>query len=241
MKFKLLVITTLFVCSYSINIGFLTVATGNYIKFINPLLSSARKNFCKEHKLTFFVFTDSESYVPDKDIVKVYQKRLGWPHDTLMRFHIYLGSQERYREIDYLFACDADMLIAQEVGSEIIGKRVAVRHPGFLNKRGSYEQSKKSTAAVRSNEGKYYFAGGCCGGYVEDFLHMCKSISNNIDIDLKNNIIAVWHDESHLNRYFIDFEPTKILYSDYCAPESWNVSYSKKIIALDKNHAEERI
>ena len=59
----------------------------------------------------------------------------------------------------------------------------------------------------------------------------------NIYTDLGKNIIAVWHDESHLNRYFVDHKPTVILSPSYCYPESWKLPYKKRLLALDKNHA----
>ena len=69
---------------------------------------------------------------------------------------------------------------------------------------------------------------------------MAECIKKNIDIDLNNNIIAVWHDESHLNRYFIDNKPEIELSPSYCYPENWNLPFEKKLIALDKNHNEIR-
>ena len=69
---------------------------------------------------------------------------------------------------------------------------------------------------------------------------MAKIITENIYQDLKNNIIAIWHDESHLNRFYIDNKPTLILSPSYCYPESWNLPYKKRLLALDKNHKEVR-
>ena len=39
------------------------------------------------------------------------------------------------------------------------------------------------------------------GGKTIDFLKMSDLLEKNIDIDEKNNYIAIWHDESHLNKY----------------------------------------
>jgi histo-blood group ABO system transferase len=85
-----------------------------------------------------------------------------------------------------------------------------------------------------------YFAGGFNGGSSIEFLKMCDKISTNIEKDLQNGYIAIWHDESHLNRYFLDNPPTKILDPGYCYPESWGLPFSKKLLALDKNHEEMR-
>lgn len=220
-------------------IGLCITATGRYDVFASKLIESARNFFLKNCQVTYFVFTDGKIQTAD-DIKVIYQKRLGWPHDTLMRFEIYLNSKELFNECDYVFALDADMLFVSDVGEEILGDLVGTIHPGFYNQRGTYETSWKSTACVRKKEGKHYFAGGFYGGSREEFLKLLSTTSCNIRKDLDRNIVAIWHDESHLNRYFIDHPPTVKLDPSYCYPENWNIPFSKKLIALDKNHAEMR-
>jgi len=231
-------------------IGLLIVATGKYTQFVFPLLDSADQYFCINHEVSYVVFTDGS--LPERDNLKViYQKRLGWPHDTLMRHSIYHQYRDEVKDMDYLFATDADMLFVDTVGEEIFSDRVATLHPGFFNRRGTYERRKNSTAYVSPGEGKYYFAGGFNGGSTEEFLKMSRVITESILKDLRNNIIAVWHDECHINRYFIDNPPTCILSPSYCYPENWDtpqmkvqlaypanwkVPFKPKLVALNKNH-----
>ena len=217
------------------NIGLVIMATGKYIQFVEPLVKSAEKYFCTDDNVTYFIFTDQEP-VPLPNTVYIYQDRLGWPYDTMNRYHTYYKNLEVFETQDYLFASDADMLFVSDVGREILGERVATIHPGFINKRGTYETRIKSKAYVSRDEGKYYFAGGFYGGSKKEFLHIIKTNSDNIDRDLNQGIIAVWHDESHWNRYCIDYPPTVILSPSYCYPESWCLNYQKKLLALDKNH-----
>lgn len=223
------------------NIGLCIMATGKYIMFVKPLIDSAEKHFLKNHNVTYFVFTDGEPPKYD-NIVKIFQKRLGWPYDTMMRFESYYNAREIFisKKIDYLYALDADMLFVDTVGDEIIGDRVATQHPGFVGKRGSYETNSISTAYIADNEGEQYFAGGFYGGSIKEFLKELKTNIDNIYKDLKKNYIAVWHDESHHNRYLIDNKPTVILNPSYCYPEKWTLPYPKKLLALDKNHAQMR-
>jgi histo-blood group ABO system transferase len=218
------------------NIGLLIVATGKYIRFVNPLIESAKKHFCQNHHVTYFVFTDQE-FDPPEDVVRIEQPRLGWPYDTMMRYQVYLDHWPRLLKQDYLFACDADMLFVGDVGDEILGERVATLHPGFVGKRGSYETNPLSKAYISKKEGSCYFAGGFYGGERDSFFHILQTNIDHIQDDLKRGIVAVWHDESHWNRYCIDFPPTLILTPSYCYPESWNLPYTKKLIALDKDHA----
>jgi histo-blood group ABO system transferase len=221
------------------HIGILIVATGRYINFVEPLITSAEKYLLPAHEKTYFIFTDGT--VPNAhNVVRVYQQRLGWPYDTLMRCSMYAAHPALYTGIDYLFAMDADMLLVDTVGDEILGERVATQHPGYVGRRGTYETNEHSTACVKDHEGSCYFAGGFHGGTRDEFLKLASTMYQNIMRDLEHNFIAVWHDESHLNRYFIDNVPTIILNPSYCYPGNKRIAYPKKLVALDKNHAEYR-
>jgi len=225
------------------NIGLLIMATGRYIEFIPQLRESARKYFCPKHKVTFFIFTDgSLDQQPDTKII--YQKRLGWPYDTLLRCQAYYDYRDSLVSQDYLFALDADMCFLDPIGDEIFSERVATFHPGFYGQRGPYESRKESTAYIHHSQGKYYFAGGFYGGTTKEFIQISQIMVNNIYIDLEKNIIATWHDESQLNRYFATYLPTRILTPDYCYPQSypkeqwWLERFKPKLMALDKDHDE---
>jgi histo-blood group ABO system transferase len=220
-------------------IGLCIVATGKYIDFAHNLIRSARHYFCPNHNVTYFLFTD-QLVEPTPDIIVLPHRRLGWPYDTMMRFHIYDAFQKELRAMDYVFATDADMLFVDSVGDEILAERVGTQHPGFVGQRGTYEANNAlSCAYVRPQEGTVYFAGGFYGGTSQEFLTMVAALKQAVNRDLLNlDYIAVWHDESHLNRYFIDNPPTVTLSPSYCYPESLCLPYTKKLLALDKNHQE---
>ncbi|BDC34778.1 hypothetical protein Noda2021_07360 [Candidatus Dependentiae bacterium Noda2021] len=217
------------------SVGLLMVATGKYVQFIPQLIESARTYFCKGHDVHYYVFTDG-NLQPAPDTTIIFQQRLGWPHDTLKRFSMYASHADQYQHHDYLFALDADMLFVDYVGSEILSDRVATLHPCLVNQRGTYETRSISTACVKADEGTHYFAGGFNGGSSKEFLKMACTITANIEKDLEHGFIALWHDESHLNRYFIDNKPTLILCPDYCYPEGWDLPYNPKLVALLKDH-----
>jgi histo-blood group ABO system transferase len=227
-----------------LNVGLCMMATGKYTRFIKPLIESADKYFFVGHNITYFVFTDGEiEYHPHT--VVLHQKRLGWPYDSMMRFEAYYKYKEELEKMDYLFALDADMLFEGKVDVEILGERVAVLHPGFYNKPRtsySYETNPASTAYIASHEGEHYFCGGFWGGSATEFLNICARCLTRIYKDIEHNIVAVWHDESHRNRDAIDYPPTKILDPSYCYPEHQHLvgPFSRKIVALDKNHEEMR-
>lgn len=222
-------------------LGFLVVATNKYIDFVSPLVESMYEHLDAGFQLRVFVFTDSKT-VPDGTI-RVEQEHRPWPLPTLLRYRMFSQHERLFSACDYLFYCDADMRFVGSVDDIILGERVAVLHPGYYNKPRTaftYEKRPQSRAYVRPDEGEHYYCGGFQGGTTEEYLKMAATISQWVDEDFENNLIAVWHDESHYNRYLIDNQPTHILSPSYCYPESWNLPFEKKLLALDKNHKEMR-
>jgi hypothetical protein len=225
-------------------IGILNVATGKYDKFTDPLYDSIRKYFLVDHDVKFVLFTDSDKKFGD-DVKTFKIERKGFPGDTLFRYHYFL-TQEEYilYNFDLVYYLDIDMLIVDHVGDEIIpidNNLIGTCHPGFTwNKNhGSFETNPISTAFIQKSAELIYYAGGFNGGVASPFMKMSRNISQNIDRDLSKDYIAIWHDESHLNKYFSMYSPLT-LDPGYCYPENWNIPFKKKIIALDKNHEEIR-
>ncbi len=229
----------------------LTIATNKYIQFVERLLDNIEENFLNGHEIECLLFTDHE--VEASDNVRVCQiDHEPWPMPTLKRYNYFIKEKEFISQFDYCYYFDVDMGLVDKVGDEVLGDLVATRHPSqsfYGPDNASYERNPKSLAYIPIGEGKTYYAGGFNGGRTEHFLKMSQIISDRVTKDLENNIIALWHDESHLNRYLIDNPPTLELDPSYCYPEaalkspnSWVVSqyYQPKILALDKNHNEIR-
>ena len=225
-------------------IGLLIIATNNYINFLSNLIKSADQYFLKNNDVSYFIFTnkDISFLASNRKIIKIDVEHKPWPWMTLGRYKIFYENSHELKNMDYLYYCDVDMKFVADIGDEIMANLVATKHPGFynVNKRGTPETNPKSLAYVSPDEEMEYFAGGFNGGKKDFFLKMSEKISKNIDVDYKNGIIAIWHDESHMNRYFIDNKPTKILPPSYCYPESWSLPFDKILLALDKNHKEIR-
>jgi histo-blood group ABO system transferase len=223
-------------------IGLLFIATNKYKIFVQQLITSADNFLLKNHDVTYFMFTDQEINVDtNRSLVKIGVEHKPWPWMTLGRYHIFSQSEKYFEDMDYLFYCDVDMKFVDFVGDEVLSDRVATQHPCFVNQRGTPETNPISTACVYPNEEMQYFAGGFNGGKTDEYLKMAKIISKNIETDYNNGYIAIWHDESHINRYFINNRPTKILDSSYCCVESdINNPFGRKLLALDKNHSEMR-
>lgn len=224
-----------------LNVGLLIIASNKYISFLNDLLTTADEYFLQDQNVEYFVFTDHETINTEskRKINLIKTKHKPWPWMTLGRYEIFSNNAECFTSMDYLFYCDADMKFCDTVGVEILSDRVATQHPGYYGTRGTPETNPASLACVFPFEDMQYFAGGFNGGKKSEYLKMSNKLSYNIKTDYINNIIAVWHDESHMNRYFIDNPPTKILDPNYCTPSN-QINQSTKLSALVKKHEQYR-
>jgi hypothetical protein len=80
---------------------------------------------------------------------------------------------------------------------------------------GDWERNRLSTAYVARNKRIRYVCGGVWLGQKNSILQMSKKLDENTRIDLSNNLIAKFHDESHLNAFFVTL-PHQILSPSYC-------------------------
>jgi len=150
--------------------------------------------------------------------------------------------------MDYLYYVDVDCKFVDYVSTETLGDLVGVRHCGYFNGGGTFEENKNSVFYEDPKKYKYYFGGGFSGGAAASYLNLSKWCYEMIERDLSNNIVPTWHDETALNRYFLDHEPEIALTPSYHYPENYSnyvakwrpYKFSPKIMLLEKNHKEVR-
>lgn len=207
-----------------------TVATGEYNKFIPELIESSRRFFSPN----FYLFTDKPELYEDYDIIVIKIEHLGWPRMPLLRFEL-LNQYADIFEEDYIFLIDSEAVFKKSVGKNILDYRVATLHRNITRFREdfNYEIREESTAYINPSEGEKYYACGFIGGEREEFKNLCSVITKNIRIDIENGIRALWGDESHLNRYLIDNKPTLVLPPSYMCPAR-NVYFVPYIQHRDK-------
>lgn len=66
---------------------------------------------------------------------------------------------------------------------------------------GSWETNEKSRAFVSRKKRNLYFCGGIWFGYRSTVIKMCSELSAAVDQDIALELMAKWHDESHLNAF----------------------------------------
>lgn len=192
------------------------IATGEvYRRHARELIDSAKKFFVPHDVI---LFTDD---LPSFDVPDVtYKPRLGYPNETLMRYHTMLTKRETLSRYDNVFYSDADNLFVAPVAEEDVFSDgiTATAHPGYVGLHGTPETNPRSTA-YQPNV-RTYFCGGFNGGTSVAFLRMAGEIVQAVNADDAKGVVALWHDESHLNRYLYDYPPARILTPSFCYPNT---------------------
>ncbi|MCA9750267.1 MAG: glycosyl transferase family 6, partial [Romboutsia sp.] len=209
--------------------------------FWTQFYKTAEIYLCPNVEKHYFVFTDSDNIKTENNIHKIYQAPMGWPNDTLMRFHLFDSIKTELLNFDAVYFFNANYAFITPIqyneikplaeNNNLIGQHHPVAYH-FRRKQFKYEANQISTAYIAPNEGVYYLAGGLIGGATKEFLDMCLVLKNNMDKDTENNVLAICHDESHINRYFVDFPP-RILHPGYCYPQDWYLPFPKKTLLRD--------
>lgn len=224
-------------------ISILLISTNQYNKFLKPCIDSINKFFCENLEKEFIVFSDDKSITEGFENTFFYQiKHNKWPFITLKRYEIFETAYERIKKSDFIIYFDVDLEVIQKINIDFSNiKLLGVQHPGIYREYNFWpvETNPKSTAFLNPYEIFIYHQGCLWGGETKEFIKLNNTLINNVQTDLENNIIAVWHDESHLNKYFYNNkEKLSTLSSSFCYPENWNLPLKKIIIHKDKNMIE---
>jgi len=189
-----------------------------------------------------------------------------WPYVTLYRYKYIYDIGEFitddfiiYIDADMKISSNFDPIKELDIGN---GQDLAfVQHPGFyrppfkifsftnlainikdlwakllIGGLGSWERRKISTAYVPYRQRKNYYIGAIWFGSRTKILEMCGKLMQQISIDENKNVIAKWHDESHLNAYAINNKHA-IVDPSYCFVSSYKQLNNLKPIVevVDKN------
>lgn len=225
-------------------IGIFYICTGRYAIFWKSFYESAERFFVTDAKKIYYVFTDSPDIRP-ADNIKIYPKKpLGFPLDSLLRFDMFDSIEEDTKVCDFLFFFNSNMQFLKPVTKEMIlpteeeNGLVAVCHPGYYKAealRLPYEKHSRSAACIpyRKNETYHYFMGGVNGGTYDAYYRLIKTCKAQIHDDMDRNVLALYHDESHLNHY-LHGKKIKMLPPTFGTPEDSEVYPDPFIIILNK-------
>lgn len=227
----------------AMKIAVLYICTGKYDIFWPGFYGSAQRYFLPSARKRFFVFSDAAAeQFAHPDVTLLHQEKLGWPHDTLKRYHMFLRIADDLSTFDYIYFFNANCVFQQTVGADILPSEregiAVVSHPGFFNKkpaRFTYDRNPASRAYIPRGQGKHYVAGGVNGGTRDAYLRLIRELALAVDQDERHGVTALWHDESHLNKYILH-RAYKLLSPAYCYPENANLPFPNTITVLDKAH-----
>lgn len=201
-------------------------AVGRYLEaYLKPFILSAEQHFMVGLPVTYYIFTDLPEEVPEFELgprrtmkVLLSQRYSRWEDISMMRMKTIskMIESEISFQCSYVYCLDVDSVFQARFGSEILSDSVALLHSWFYNlpkDRYSYDKNPKSQAFMKT--GDYYYHAAVFGGTWRNVKALVDFCYQGIIEDKKNEVEALWHDESHLNKYFWLNKPTKVLSPEY--------------------------
>ncbi|XP_066466670.1 histo-blood group ABO system transferase [Tiliqua scincoides] len=236
----------------NVSIGLTVFAIKKYMTFLKGFLQTAERYFMTGHRVNYYIFTDRVEAIPKVKLRKgrkivplKIQNYLRWQDISMRRMETIrnFSQQQFIHEVEYLVCVDVDMIFRHPVGVEILSELFGTLHPAFYFAERdifTYERRPDSQAYIPPEEGDFYYAGGFFGGTVAEVCKLTEMCHKAIMMDKEKNLEAVWHDESHLNKYFLYHKPTKILSPEYLwddniiSPKKPKI---KRFLTVGKNHS----
>ncbi|KAK2919898.1 hypothetical protein Q8A73_002102 [Channa argus] len=202
-------------------------AVGRYLDaYLNTFLISAEQHFMLALPVTYYVFTDQPEKVPNiklapkrnMKVMKV-EKHSRWQDISMMRMKTISEAIETEirHQFKYVFCFDVDQEFKGRFGTEALGDSVALLHAHFYKlpkDMFTYDRNPKSKAFMET--GDYYYHAAIFGGSWDNVKKLADACYLSIMDDKINDVEALWHDESHLNKYFWLHKPSRLLSPEYC-------------------------
>lgn len=232
------------------SVAILYIATGRYTVFWDYFYQSAEKYLlpvCNKH---YILFTDSDDLIDslkakNEQVTALKKEAMEWPFSTLMRFQFFLDAESIIKQHDFVFFFNANTEFLSTITEQDLlplnfdESLTLCLQPHMFHrsrKKYTYDRNPRSTAYIPYDEGEYYFTGALNGGKSEAYLELCHTLYNNTQSDLKNDVIALWHDESHLNKFALGRDDLKILPPYFTRGEREYWKNTSKLMFSDKSH-----
>jgi hypothetical protein len=233
-------------------VAIIFIGTGKYLNFLPSWYESCEEYLLPNVDKKYIIFSDGDiSEKPDNAIV-IPQEHLDWPYITLYRFKMLTKIFEELQDCDWLLFLDADTRVIDTVTSEELfddtKKYIGVHHPCHYlqmpphnQKPGAFEIRGFSNAAITDDDDtSVYFQGCVWGGKIPEVLDMITELDRRIDEDHDKNVIAEWHDESHLNKFYAErSDEVNIIPPSFAYPEVFadQCTFEPKIVHLSKDNS----
>ena len=243
-------------------IALVFVGTSKYADFF-PLWYEGVSNYLFNEgscEKTVYAFTDrvDEEYFKHDDVVVCGISHVPWPWVTLSRFS-YIDQtidDMRKKGITHTLFLDADLFPQENVFfSQVFNKLkplTGVCHPGKISNPDwhAFVQDEATTASVHSFnedlESQIYHQGCLWGGAIDEVAEMCEQLVANIEKDNAAGVMPDWHDESHMNYWFLkNYEKVHTLPSSFAFPDQkfWHntlgeANMTPVMLHIDKPHGE---
>ena len=238
-------------------VAIIFIGTAKYLEFLPNYYETAMANLFPGVDKQFFVFTDGDlgGDLPN-NITVIPQEHLPFPYITLYRFDIINRSLNLMEDCDYLLFLDADTKVANTVEfDEVFVKDKpysGVHHPCHAlgmnphNKgTGAFETNTNSLAHVKPGDDLSTYWQGCVWGARMDYAKkLVSELDHRTKVDESNGVVAVWHDESHINKYYIENKDmVHTMHPQYAYPELFSsmLEWEPKIVHLAKKNGDYQV
>ncbi|KAJ3602128.1 hypothetical protein NHX12_029887 [Muraenolepis orangiensis] len=202
-------------------------AVGRYLDaYLGAFLNSAEQHFMVGLPVKYYIFTDLPEKVPSLqlgpqrslEVIRV-QGHSRWQDISMTRMKTIADTIESdiRHHSTHVFCMDVDQVFAWRFGSEALSDSVALLHAYYYNspkEMFTYDRNPKSCAFMLT--GDFYYHAAVFGGSCTSVKAIAEACYRGILQDKDSGVEALWHDESHLNKYFWLHRPSKVLSPEYC-------------------------